>query len=69
MKMRKELFNAIKEKLAIDVPAVKHVALWNHNVEFIEQEDGWERPAVFVESGRYYRAAACVAGDLSPSTS
>lgn len=34
MKMRKELFNAIKEKLAIDVPAVKHVALWNHNVEF-----------------------------------
>lgn len=27
------------------------VDLWNHNVEFIEQEDGWERPAVFVEIG------------------
>lgn len=29
--------------------AVKHIDLWNHNVEFIEQEEGWERPAVFVE--------------------
>ena len=47
--MRKELFNAIKTKLASDVPEVKHIDLWNHNVEFIEQEDGWERPAVFVE--------------------
>ena len=47
--MRKELFNAIKAKLAADVPEVKHVDLWNHNVEFIEQEEGWERPAVFVE--------------------
>lgn len=47
--MRKELFEAIKAKLAAEVPEVKHVDLWNHNVEFIEQEDGWERPAVFVE--------------------
>ena len=28
---------------------VKHVDLWNHNVEFIEQETAWERPAVFIE--------------------
>ena len=28
---------------------VKHIDLWNHNVEFLEQEEGWERPAVFVE--------------------
>ncbi|MDD7303044.1 MAG: hypothetical protein PUG76_00665 [Prevotellaceae bacterium] len=28
---------------------VKHIDLWNHNVEFIEQEESWERPAVFVE--------------------
>lgn len=28
---------------------VKHIDLWNHNVEFIEQEENWERPAVFVE--------------------
>lgn len=45
---------------------VKHIDLWNHNVEFLEQEEGWERPAVFVEfcpiqweslvPGRDYRA-------------
>ncbi len=29
--------------------AIKHVDLWNHNVEFIEQEDAWDRPAVFIE--------------------
>ena len=39
-----------------DVPAgceraIMHIDLWNHNVEFIEQEDQWERPAVFVEFG------------------
>ena len=32
--MRKELFNAIKAKLASDVPEVQHIDLWNHNVEF-----------------------------------
>ena len=30
-------------------PAVRHVDLWNRNVEFIDQEAAWERPAVFVE--------------------
>ncbi len=50
--MRKELYNAIKTKLAEEVPEVKHIDLWNHNVEFIEQEEGWERPAVFVEFGK-----------------
>lgn len=47
--MRKELYNAIKAKLNAEVPEVAHIDLWNHNVEFIEQEDGWDRPAVFVE--------------------
>lgn len=28
---------------------IKHIDLWNHNVEFIEQEENWARPAVFVE--------------------
>lgn len=37
-----------------DVPegwerAIKHIDLWNHNVEFIEREEQWERPAVFVK--------------------
>lgn len=29
--------------------AIKHIDLWNHNVEFIEQEAAWGRPAVFIE--------------------
>lgn len=29
--------------------AIKHIDLWNRNVEFIEQETAWERPAVFIE--------------------
>lgn len=29
--------------------AIKHIDLWNHNVEFIDQECAWERPAVFIE--------------------
>ncbi len=49
--MRKELYNAVKARLTADLPEVRHIDLWNHNVEFIEQEDGWERPAVFVEFG------------------
>lgn len=49
--MRKELYTAIVAKLKQDVPEVVHIDLWNHNVEFIEQEEGWERPAVFVEFG------------------
>ena len=28
---------------------INHVDLWNRNVEFIEQETAWERPAVFIE--------------------
>lgn len=35
--MRKELFEAIKSAMADT--AVKHIDLWNHNVEFLEQED------------------------------
>lgn len=29
--------------------AIKHIDLWNHNVEFIDQEVPWNRPAVFIE--------------------
>lgn len=59
----------------VELPAgavrlIKHVDLWNHNVEFLEQEEGWERPAVFVEfcpirwealvPGMHYRAEPTV---------
>ena len=40
--MRKELYTAIKTAME-KIEAVKHVDLWNHNVEFIEQEDSWAR--------------------------
>ena len=51
METRKGLYAAIRAKLGADVEEVKHIDLWNHNVEFIEEEAGWDRPAVFVEFG------------------
>ncbi len=48
--MRKELYELLCEKLAeVGDGMIKHIDLWNHNVEFIEQEENWARPAVFVE--------------------
>lgn len=48
--MRKELYNLLcKELKEVGDGAIKHIDLWNHNVEFIEQEANWARPAVFVE--------------------
>ena len=49
--MRKDLFRTVRELLEVHVPEVKHIDLWNQNVEFIEEETAWERPAVFVEFG------------------
>lgn len=86
--MRKELYNAVKERLSrlsvngageycmapadmdadLANPAIRHIDLWNRNVEFIEEETPWPRPAVFIEicpirwkaivAGREYRAEA-----------
>ena len=48
--MRKELYNMLCERLkTVGDGAIRYIDLWNHNVEFIEQEEQWERPAVFVE--------------------
>ena len=30
---------------------IKHVDLWNQNVAFIDEDEAWARPAVFVEFG------------------
>ena len=46
--VRKEIYEMIRERLK-GLEGVKHVDLWNHNVEFVEQEESWARPAVFVE--------------------
>ena len=48
--MRKELYEMLCDRLKeVGGGAIKHIDLWNHNVEFIEQEEQWARPAVFVE--------------------
>lgn len=50
--IRLEIYNAIEERLRAELgDAVKHFDLWNHNVEFLEMETPWARPAVFVEFG------------------
>lgn len=46
--MRKELYKALCERLK-SIGEIKHIDLWNRNVEFIEQDTLWERPAVFIE--------------------
>ena len=48
--MRKELYQMLCDRLKeVGGGAIKHIDVWNHNVEFIEQEESWARPAVFVE--------------------
>lgn len=48
--MRKELYKALCERLkTIGNGEIKHIDLWNRNVDFIEQEENWDRPAVFIE--------------------
>lgn len=48
--MRRDLYKCIREQLkSIGDGEIKHIDLWNRNVEFIDQETPWERPAVFVE--------------------
>ena len=52
--MEKELYLSVMEAVLSlqdedGEPLVKHFDLWNRNVEFIDQEESWDRPAVFVE--------------------
>ena len=48
--MRKEVYEKIREKLLeIGENEIAHIDMWNRNVEFIEQETAWARPAVFIE--------------------
>lgn len=49
MDARLELFNDIAAKLRESVPEVQHIALWNQDVDFLEKDSEWPRPAVFVE--------------------
>jgi len=49
--MRKEIYISIIEALS-SLNEIKHIDLWNRQVEFLEQENPFPRPAVFVEFGQ-----------------
>lgn len=51
-----ELYNRLTEVLRSVTDdegrsLINHIDLWNQNVEFIEEDEAWARPAVFVEFG------------------
>ena len=46
--MRKELYKAIIEAVS-EVEEIRHIDLWNKNVEYIEVDEPFPMPAVFVE--------------------
>lgn len=48
--MRKQLYTAIKSRL-LESGLIAHVDLWNQNTNFLEQEQAWALPAVFIEFG------------------
>lgn len=48
---RLSLFNNTKRMIETKVPEVQHVDLYNENVEYVDEECPWERPAVFIEFG------------------
>lgn len=54
--MRTKIYLAIIEKLKTITgtdgsPVIKYFDLWNQNVDFIDQDAPWPRPAIFVEFG------------------
>lgn len=48
---RLSLYNNTKRVINLKVPEVQHVDLYNENVEYVDEESPWERPAVFIEFG------------------
>lgn len=48
MTTRQELYEAVASSLH-SIPEVRHIDLWNRNVEFVDQDTPWDRPAVFIE--------------------
>lgn len=52
MEVRKELYNDITMVLQqLNNVPIKRIDLWNENVYFVEQEQAFPMPAVFVEFG------------------
>ncbi|MDR0677687.1 MAG: hypothetical protein LBF57_03380 [Holosporaceae bacterium] len=46
--MRKKIYLKIIE-LLVEGELIKHVDLWNENIQYITEEQAWSTPAVFVE--------------------
>lgn len=47
-----EIYNALTDALKeVGGGIIKHIDLWNQNVEFIVEDEAWARPAVFIEFG------------------
>lgn len=52
MEVRKRIYNDITWALQqLDNQPIKRIDLWNENVYFIEQEEAFAMPAVFIEFG------------------
>ena len=47
--MRKQIYQAIAERLQAMVPGVKYISLWNRNTEQLTKQKAFRMPAVFVE--------------------
>ena len=53
--MIRELYDRLTEALMqAGDGIIRHVDLWNQNVEFIDEDSPWERPAAFIEFGTIY---------------
>ena len=44
---RLNLFSDVKRAIEAQVPDVQHVDLYNENVEYVDEESPWQRPAVY----------------------
>lgn len=49
MNARYNLYNDMKAALGNLLPEVKHVGLWNQDVDYMDESVPWLRPAVFIE--------------------
>ena len=49
--MRKEIYESLIRVLS-SIPEIRHIDLWNQNVEFLDEDSAFPMPAVFVEFGQ-----------------
>lgn len=49
--MVRELYKAIAQQIS-QLEKIRHIDLWNRNVEFLEEDGAFPMPAVFIEFGQ-----------------